>query len=111
MRITVPVTGLVRPATVDLSDLTASTRLGEAYWAGSDLEIPFDPEPSPAEQKAIRLRLLTRDAAHEDRVVAMATAADNLTTLADVAAAVRLLLANALGEVEGEPVPAPESRR
>lgn len=60
-----------RPADTDMSDLTAAKRDGDPEWVDGDLVIPFSPEPTPDEQAAIRLRLLTRDAAHEAQVAAM----------------------------------------
>lgn len=60
--------------------------------------LPFDKEPSEAEQAKIRRRLLTRDVWHEGRVAAMQ---DALKGIADdpspMAAAVRLLLVAQLG--------------
>jgi hypothetical protein len=53
---------------VDLSELTASVQVGPAFWspaAVDELVIPMDPEPSPAEQTAIRRRLATVDADDE----------------------------------------------
>lgn len=61
---------LARPADdIDLSDLTASTRTGPAYWEEGDvLVMPLDPEPTPEEAAKIRRRLVTADAADEQRL-------------------------------------------
>lgn len=66
----------------DLSDLTASVRTGPATW-GEDgtLMIPFDLEPSAAEQLLIRRRLVTRDADEEAGVAAMVTTRAALRTV------------------------------
>lgn len=54
------------------SDLTSAKQTGDAYWReDGTLVIPFDREPSAAEQKAIVRRLCTADAAEEARVKAM----------------------------------------
>jgi hypothetical protein len=59
---------------VDLTDLTTDSgavQVGPAFWspaAVDELVIPMDPEPSPAEQTAIRRRLATVDAADEARL-------------------------------------------
>jgi hypothetical protein len=56
---------------VDLTDLTTDSgavQVGPAFWspaAVDELVIPMDPEPSPAEQTAIRRRLATVDADDE----------------------------------------------
>lgn len=101
MIVTVPPNGSLRPGVADFSDLTTATQTGPAAWVDGVVEIPFDHEPSEVEQSAIRLRLLTRDAAHEAQVKAMQAAlADiraNPTTPAELAAAVELLLVAQLG--------------
>lgn len=54
--------------TIDLTGLTAAQRTGEAYWHPDELDtlvMPLDREPTPAEAKAIRRRLVTEDAADE----------------------------------------------
>jgi hypothetical protein len=43
--------------------------------------IPFDPEPSPAEQNAIRRRLVTRDAADEAKLYDLLAQREALTGL------------------------------
>jgi hypothetical protein len=100
----VPEGGLSRSSDVDLSDLTTAARAGGASWVGDQtLEIPFDTEPTDAEQAAIRLRLLTRDAAHEAQVKAMRSALTELraspTTPRELADAVALLLEVELGDL------------
>lgn len=86
MIIQVPPGALLRPADTDLSDLTDCVRTGPARWVTGGLEIPFEPEPSEAEQAAIRRRLLTRDADDEAEVaemqLALANLADNPNELA-----------------------------
>ncbi len=75
MRVEGASSGLLRPD-ADFSDLTASVRTGSATWDDDALCIPFDPEPSPAEQVLIRRRLMTRDNAHEAWVAAVVAARD-----------------------------------
>lgn len=82
---------------IDFSDLTTSPRSGPAAWDGDALVLPFDPEPSEAEQSAIRLRLLTRDAAHEAQVTQMRAALNDLAGDDPLTNAVRLLLDVQLG--------------
>lgn len=102
MRLTPPPTRLGRvPDGVSLSDLTDRTP-GLPYWdAEGALVIPFDIEPTPAEQAAIRRRLLTRDAAHEAQVKAMQDALAGLgqtaNTPTEIVNALRLLLRAELG--------------
>lgn len=71
MRIHLP-GGLLQRAEADLSDLTASQRTGRCYWEARDwLVVPLDPEPSKAEQTAIRRRLVTANAEDEARLVSL----------------------------------------
>jgi hypothetical protein len=63
--------GLLKRAAADLSDLTASARDGECYWDDVEADVlvcPMDPEPSEAEQAAIRRRMVTADAEDEARL-------------------------------------------
>lgn len=89
--------GVTPRADIDLSDLTASVRAGDARWVGeSTLEIPFDSEPTPAEQRRIRRRLLTSDAAQE-QMVAELLSAGNAMPDGPVAKVLRLLIRERLG--------------
>jgi hypothetical protein len=67
----------------DWSDLTDSVQTGPAYWSTEHVDalvVPFDTEPTPAEAKAVRRRLMTADAAEEARVYDLiAAVADNQT--------------------------------
>ena len=93
VRVNVPPDAALRDARTDVSDLTASVLDGDPYWeAPTTLVLPFDPEPSVAEQALIRRRLMTRDADEEAWVTALvaARAAD------DVPAMTRLLADRAL---------------
>lgn len=104
MRVEVPPSATLRAGEVDFSDLTGSEQTGPPVWVGeTTLEIPFEPEPPASEQALIRRRILTRDAAHEARVTAFIAAASNLGTPDGVAAAVRLLLTEALDGIEPLP--------
>lgn len=63
--------GLLKRAEADVSDLTDSTRSGACYWDPAELDVlvcPFDPEPTEAESVAIRRRVVTVDAADEQRL-------------------------------------------
>lgn len=62
------------PGEVDFSDLTASRLDGAASWDGDMLTLPFDVDPTPAEQTAIRRRLLTVDQGEEQMVTNLLTA-------------------------------------
>lgn len=97
-----PGVSLLRPD-ADVSDLTASVRQG-AHWDEGDLIVDFDVEPSPAEQRLIRRRLLTRDAAHEawvGRVVdADAMVRTSLTLNTATKTLLRLLAQGALLGIE-----------
>lgn len=104
VRVEVPPVGALRSGEVDFTDLTGATQTGPPVWVGeTTLEIPFNPEPTAAEQKLIRRRLLTRDSAHEARVTAFVAAAANLGTPEGVADAIRLLLTEALDGIEPLP--------
>lgn len=60
---------------VDMSDLTASKRTGDAYWDPDNvLVIPFDKEPTAAEQEAIKQRL-TSDGSVEEQLQRLGMAA------------------------------------
>lgn len=112
MRLTIPPGGALRAGVVDVSDLTDSTRTGAPRWLDeTTLELPFDPEPTDAEQTLIRRRLLTRDAAHEARVAALLASAADLSTPASLASAVRLLLTEALEGIEDPPPVAAKSAK
>lgn len=53
---------------IDLADLTDSIRVGVAYWSRGEVDalvMPLDPEPTEAEARMIRRRLVTADAADE----------------------------------------------
>lgn len=65
---------LLRGGDTDVSDLTDSQRTGPAYWEDGALVLPFDVDPTPAEQALICRRLMTRDAAHETWVGAVSDA-------------------------------------
>lgn len=70
MRLHLP-NGLLKRAAADLSDLTASGRVGDPYWSADEVDvliIPLDPEPSADEQAAIRRRLVTTDDGDEQRL-------------------------------------------
>lgn len=58
---------------VDLSDLTDAERSGPAYWDPeadvATLVVPVDPSATAAEAKAIRRRLVTKDAADERQLL------------------------------------------
>lgn len=82
---------------LDFSDITASVMDGRVRWDGDALVLPFDPEPSEADQAAIRLRLLTRDADHEAQVTQMRAALNDLAGDDPLTNAVRLLLDVQLG--------------
>lgn len=74
--------GLLKRADADLSDLTASTREGDAYWDDDEpdvLVLPLFPEPTTAEQAAIRRRLVSVDAADEAHLYDLLAAADDPT--------------------------------
>lgn len=67
------------PATTAFDDLTASAPTAAPSWQDhSTLVLPFDVEPTAAEQLLIRRRLMTRDTEHEARVTAIRAAADAL---------------------------------
>ena len=85
MRLYLP-NGLAKRAAdaVDISDLTASVRTGEAYWDPDELDvlvIPMDRAPGPVQQEQIRRRLVTADAADEARLNDLLTARAEATTL------------------------------
>lgn len=66
MRLYLPNGMLKRPADTDVSDLTAAKRTGEAYWDEDDvLVVPFDTEPTTAEQTLIERRLTTDTSVEE----------------------------------------------
>lgn len=73
------ITTLARPADeLDFSDLTASVVTGPASWVEGGLEIPFEPDPSPAEVKRIIIRLESENLNEETlRVQAEAALATN----------------------------------
>lgn len=102
--IVTPSVGLLRPADVDVSDLTNSERIGPPYWdADGALVIPFDPEPTENEQARIRRRLLTVDAAHETEVATMQEALAALDgRTGAIAEGLRLLLNAHLTSTLGE---------
>ena len=102
MMLTPPEGGLARPADTDVSDLTASVRSGSPRWVddGATIEIPFDPEPSEAEQELIVRRLLTADDAEESAVARMHDLLDQLTASDPLTTAVRLLLCDRLGRLD-----------
>lgn len=69
MRLYLP-NNLLKRGGADLSDLTDSCQTGPAYWDPEMLDVlvvPLDPEPTAAEQDAIRRRLVTVDADDEAR--------------------------------------------
>lgn len=86
---------------VDFSDLTTSQRTGGAEFVDGLLVIPFDPEPSTDEQSAIRLRLMTVDAAEESTVTGLLAArralADDTTTHGKI---LRLLVNDRLRDIK-----------
>ncbi len=92
---------LLRPD-ADLSDLTASVRTDSATWDGDTLCLPFDVEPTPAEQVLIRRRLMTRDAAHEAWVAAVVAERD---AIAVDSPANRLLLLHTEAALRGIDAP------
>jgi hypothetical protein len=68
-------------ADVDVSDLTTATRVGEPSWDETEpntLVLPFDRTLTPVERVKVRRRLITADAAEEQRVTAYADARDSL---------------------------------
>lgn len=63
--------GLLKRADADLSDLTTSQRTGDPYWAADEVDVlvvPLSGSPTAAQQKKIRRRLVTIDAADEARL-------------------------------------------
>lgn len=62
-----PTKAILRPPDgLDFSDITASKATGTAYWNDDGtLDIPFDVEPSPAEQRAILVRITTANTNEE----------------------------------------------
>ena len=90
---------LVRPADVDVSDLTTAKRTGLPEWVKDGvLEIPFDRRLSGVEVAAVKLRLTTADAAEEAlhrQLAAYLTVKDPSATqtAAQVKALTRLVLA------------------
>ena len=90
---------LVRPASIDVSDLTSAPRAGAPAWTeGGALSIPFDPEPTESEQGQIRRRLLTKTPEEEAWVGALLDAyADLAEDPTPVATATRLLIQDRLG--------------
>ena len=101
MIFTPPSGGVVRSADTDVSDLTSAKRAGDAHWVDeTTIEIPFDPEPTDAEQELIVRRLLTRDGAEETAVCAMQAVLDSLTETDPLTTAVRLLLNDRLGRLD-----------
>jgi len=81
---------------VDFADLTDATLDGPCRWLTSDelpvevdgaertvdvLLLPFEPDPSPAEQVEIRRRLVTVDQADEDTLHDLLAQRDALTGL------------------------------
>lgn len=80
MRVYLP-NDLLKRADADLSDLTASEQTGEPYWDEGDmLVIPFDKEPTEAEQEAIRRRLTTLDAEDEARLYTLLNTRESTTS-------------------------------
>ena len=80
----------------DFSDLTPRPLDGDPQWAADEpdaLHLPFDGEPSAAEQVKIRRRLLTADAAEEARVTEMAAARTRLRGVTNKTADQQALLA------------------
>lgn len=75
MRLYLPDGLLQRDADLtDLADLTGCERDGVAYWPPDELDvlvIPFVTDPTEVEQAAIRRRLVTADAAEEQRYAAL----------------------------------------
>ena len=101
MRIVLSSAPLLRPD-ADVSDLTASELVGSPHWVdGTTLVLPFDPEPSAAEQRLIRRRLMTEDAAHEAWVSDVVDAVSDLDALPSLTPAERLLRLLAAGAVRG----------
>jgi hypothetical protein len=90
------------PGDLDFSDLTNSRLTGEPLWLDENrLDLPFTPDPSPAEKLTIRRRLLTRDRDEETRVgqyLAAANALANSTTTEGKA--LRLLILERLRDVK-----------
>ena len=62
---------------LDFSDLTTAVRDGAAWSDGTYIYIPFAPEPTPAEQERILIRIMTVDAAQEQLFVDAANAISN----------------------------------
>ena len=88
----------------NFGDLTDAVQTDLARWVNeTTIEIPFDTEPSTDEQAAIRLRLLTRDAEQEARVVAMRKAVAALkqspTTPTELRDGLVLALTELLGDL------------
>lgn len=91
---------LVRSADdTDVSDLTAAVRSGAASWLeDGSLSIPFDPEPTDAEQERIRRRLMTPTDDQETRVGKLVAAhAALVSDTSPAAVALRLLIEDRLG--------------
>jgi hypothetical protein len=98
--------GLARePRNLAFSDLTASEVTGPYQWINEgQLDIPFDPEPTPDEAVRIRRRLVTVDADAEYRVNCLAEIAETLgSDTSPTAQAVLLLIQERLSELR-EPV-------
>lgn len=90
---------VARSASVDVSDLTAAQRTDEApYWCDDGrLVLPFDPEPTDAEQHLIIRRLLTATPDEEAWVGQVVDAYDT----GDDSALLRLLAQDRLGPLLG----------
>lgn len=80
----------------DWSDLTSAVQVGPAFWhqeVVDALVVPLLPEPSEAEAKAIRRRLVTADAAEEARVKALEADVASTSTPESVRGLIRAELA------------------
>lgn len=91
------------PDDVDFSDLTDAEQTGPAFWdpeQADALVIPFDPEPSEAEQAAIARRLLSVDDAAEAEVAQWQAAFAGLEgDTSPMGVAMRAFLADKLGSL------------
>lgn len=85
---------LQRLADVDFSDLTASTLTGEPRWLNpACVELPFEPEPTTAEARLIRRRMVTTDEQQEALVTNLVGLRDELAASTSTTATMRAVKA------------------
>lgn len=102
MRVHVPGGFIRRTSAVDFSDLTTATQTGPARWEddGHTLVIPFRPEPTTAEQRLIRRRLMTHDTEHEKWVASVAAELAGPPDATTTGRLVRLLATDAIRGID-----------